>query len=300
MPGPLFVTLLSPAGELRYRQKIAGREILSDSPLVADARRLPVPAPAFEPPPIDGATEGSSATDYDGPAWTGERLERIVVRALGDRKGIDHEDGDRWEVDRSGHWIRRCPGGGGAGSAVARCFGAPLSLALEREGTYLLHAGALALDGRAIALVAPSGGGKSTLAAAARSSTGGLSFVADDMLPVCFASAPEALPRFPQLKIEGGASYSGFPERLALAAVVRIGHSPELGSIDWRELEPAEATIALVRATIGARLFDAAALSRHLERAAAAATRLRVAELRYPSGLGRLPEALEELVRRCR
>jgi hypothetical protein len=71
----------------------------------------------------------------------------IVVDARGDRVWVTWEDPSGFE------------------DAVAYLLGSVLGFVLRLRGITCLHAGAIAVDGRAIALVGPSGAGKSSTAA---------------------------------------------------------------------------------------------------------------------------------------
>ncbi|WP_250447388.1 hypothetical protein [Actinotalea sp. C106] len=72
--------------------------------------------------------------------------------------------------------------GADPGVAVVLTTGAMLAFQLYRRGRAVLHASAVEVDGRALAFVGPSGGGKSTMATLM--CAGGASLVTDDVLCV--------------------------------------------------------------------------------------------------------------------
>jgi len=157
-----------------------------------------------------------------------------------------------------------------------------------------LHASALVIDRRVVALTAESGGGKSTTAAAATSLS--LDRIADDQLPVRLGPHPRALPHFPQPKLAAAAHYPAeAPAALRLLALVEIAHAPTTEAISIERQSQSAASLALARATVAARLFDRALLADHFVATTNAAASCVVARLSYPSGVERLPEVLTAL-----
>lgn len=239
---------------------------------------------------------------YDGPGLLEGRLQRVrVAPGLGGGYVVELDDGERFSV-AAGGVAREASAGGpqSVATTVERALGPPLALALALRDVHLLHASALRGSRGVVALTAPSGGGKSTLAGAAAAHAGlGLARVADDQLPVRLSDAAVALPHYPQLKLPADEWYAeSQPEALPLVALVEI----ELGGavapglpVETERLGPAEACVALARATVATRLFDAGLLARHLDRCAAAARGLEVYRLRYRSGLERISDALVAL-----
>ncbi len=170
-------------------------------------------------------------------------------------------------------------------------LGPALTLALALQGTFCLHAGAVAMGDRVVAFVGESGRGKSTLAAyLGRQEVGSLkgatSFrpVSDDVLPISLHSqGVHGLPHFPQLKLPPDQQPSlGLPQRLPLTAVYLLEQPTNNSEIAIQPLAPHEAILALVRHTVATKLFDKALLMQHLVFATAVAEQVPVKRLVYP------------------
>lgn len=282
--------LASPERE-GFSQRLADTRIWSDVALGPGADR------ESRREPVQVAATRDWKLVYDGPGLVEGRIERVVSRiAPGGERRVEFADGESFELTADGMLLRRVEGRLPSEIAATRALGAPLALALALRGVYLLHASAVGRDGRALALAAPSGGGKSTLARHAVAY--GLPRVADDILPVRLEPRPEALPRFPQPKLTDEERYpEAAPDRLRLGALVEIAHSPRYRSISATRLEPADAAFALARATVAARLFDESLLARHFAACAHAASALPLFRLTYPSGVERLGDVAEALRR---
>lgn len=289
--GEILVVLAPGDGAARFVQRIAGRSVLSSAPLAGWARETAPRPVAFARSP------GPWMRVYDGPG----RIEGAVARirssigASGALR-IDYDDGDRWEIGAAGGSIVRLDGS--PAPAVERALGAPLAIALALHDLFLLHASALQLpSGRWLALVAPSGGGKSTLAGAAASFPElGLTRRADDQLPVRLGERPRAVPPFPQLKLDPPPPEAAdLASEHDLAALVEL----ELGGVDTRltltRRGSADAFRALLGATVASRLFAPALLGRHFELASHAARCLPLYRLELPRRRERLGEALARL-----
>lgn len=277
-----------------YLQRLAGGELWSAAPLGAEAR--PSPRPEREI-----VIDREWMPIHDGVGLDRGELRRVVswCSAAGQRR-LDFADGESFVVDADGAWIARVAGAGEReeGTAtVERALGAPLAFALAARGVHLLHASALAGDSGVIAFTAPSGVGKSTLAAhAERLSRGAWRRIADDVLPVRLGAA-EALPHLPQPKLAATAQYpAGDPLQLPLRALVELERRPESAAVEVVRLDPAASALALAGATVAARWFDRTLLAEHLTACATGADRVPVARLAYPSGVERLEAVLAALV----
>jgi hypothetical protein len=297
----LRVTTKLPRSEAigEYEQFLADLRVRSDRPLDPYRTSATVGPPQDDEtdPPASVARRDSWSTVYDGPGLIRGREERIRSLVRDDGRGrIVFADGETYDVTAEGHAIERtCPGG--TEWNVERVLGAPFALAGARRGLYLLHASAIADDdGHAIALVAESGGGKSTLAEAAERESRGFRRIADDQLPVRLGNRPTALPRFPQLKLSREEQFcDSRSSSFELVALVELRLSS--GALEPRvtRLSRRETAHALVRATVAARVFDPGALAAHFERCVESTQALTGYELELPVDLARLDEGLARL-----
>lgn len=300
---PIVVQLDRESGDHGFLQRLAGENVWCDLPLTHDAAAADLHSP---PHPVRDA---AWTPIYDGPGLLAGGVERIRSER-GDLGGyrVTHQDGETFLVAADGGTIRRhAASAGGAGGSddfafthITRALGAPLALALALRDIYLLHASGLAgNDGSVIALTAESGGGKSTLAAAAAASPElGLSRVADDQLPVRLGRAPAALPHFPQLKLPPDAQYpAGQAAVVGFRALVELEVDAACAAPALARESPPSAIQSLVRATVAAKLFDRELLARHFNACASAALTLPVYRLRTPQDLDRLGETLAVLAR---
>lgn len=300
MEPALTLRLLAEPAKLGWREPFAGGELLSDVPLRPDS-----PPCALQWAPA--AAERESARPwrlvYDGPGLVHGELEPVCAETAEGRCRVRFADGETFLVeapDASGTLLirRSHPSPRGLAASLERALGAPIALALATHRIWLLHASAVAGASGVVALTARSGGGKSTLAAAAANLAGlGLRRVADDQLPVRFEPRPSALPHYPQLKLALTSSYPrDGPADLPLRAVVAIDHAADGPRVPQLvELSPTEACLELVRSTASARLFDATRASAHLTACAGTAARVRVLQLRFRSGPAELAAALSQI-----
>ena len=173
-------------------------------------------------------------------------------------------------------------------------LGPALILALALQGTWCLHASAVASSGQVVCFLGRSGSGKSTLAAFLDEFDRSYCRLADDILPVRPGrDGLDTLPRYPQLKLPPDAqpSLGVAAERVPLAAIYviagtdRVETKPEV-----RSLAAQDATLALVRLTVAARIFDNHLLARHLAFCANVAGQIPVRELAYPRSYDMLPK----------
>jgi hypothetical protein len=183
---------------------------------------------------------------------------------------------------------------GSGESLVAECLLGPgLILALAARGIYCLHASAVRTPRGAIAFLGESGQGKSTLARFLAETVPGCVRLADDILPVRMGAVGiEALPRFPQLKLGradqvSDAEPEGVPLRVACVLDPVSGEGG--GGVTLEALDPLQASLALMRHTVAARLFDRAPAARHLEACGSAAGCGALRRLRYPFSSEALP-----------
>jgi hypothetical protein len=289
------ITLEIPGTKEPFRLPLAGGWLESGRAVRPGARPARLPGPAKR-------AEGRWRLVYRGPALVEGEIQEVVARRgrAGERR-IEFADGERFWVAAGGERVARLEGGAPEPPRerlLERALGAPLALALAARGVWLLHASALAgSGGGVVAVTGASGAGKSTLAAAAAREPGlRLARVADDILPVRLGAAPVALPHFPQLKLAPGEQYpAASPTALPLVALVEIEHSTARTRLETLRLSPADATLALVRATVAARLFDRALARAHFAACADASAALPVLRWTYPSGADGLRQVLAVL-----
>lgn len=274
-----------------YLQRFAGGFLWSARPLAADA--VEAPQPALPAPPARAFWKPV----YAGPGLVEGSLQRLTSAldsATGWRR-VAFEGGELFLVSPDGRLVARGDAKEISNSrSLELALGGPVALALALRGVHLLHASAFEIAGRALALTAESGGGKSTLAAAAAHR--GWARLADDQLPVQLGARSLALPHFPQLKVPNRERYPGSePAEVPLLALVEIAHAPACRVATIDRLPRPEAALAMVRATVASRLFDPPLLASHFAGATAAAETLPVVRFRFPSGLDRLDPALDSL-----
>lgn len=287
--------------------RVAGVRVVTRRPLaeLAAFREPGRPAPAS---PLAPSEEPSSAVlrpVYRGEGWIGGRVRPVSCCAVAGGYRIELEGIGRFRVAAGGAWggVEALEAGVAPAVAAEALVGPVLVLALALRGVWCLHASAVAEPeragaggGSAVAFLGPSGAGKSTLAERLSAASVPWRRLADDVLPWRpAAGGAVSLPRFPQLKLppdrQPGAAIPA-PVPLRAVYVLERPAGPGGGaSLRIREISRRDAALALVRHTVGARLFDRELLARHLEACAGAAGRLRVRRLSYPWS-ERLPAGL--------
>lgn len=154
-------------------------------------------------------------------------------------------------------------------SELALALEGPVLLhALAHAGIHVLHASAIAMpDGRAIALTAGSGTGKSTFAALAR--TYGWPRLADDLLPLTrVGTAWVARPHLNQPKLADDEQYpAAAPRDAPLAAIVELARGP---AARWDDYDAGTVARLLLAGTVATRTYTGPMLVAHLEFCAAA------------------------------
>jgi hypothetical protein len=224
------------------------------------------------------------------------------------------------------------PGVEGESVTELRLLGPVLAFWLERSGVPVLHASAVTVDGRAVALLAGSRGGKSSLAAALLDR--GHPLLTDDVLavrgtraqpsypqmrfepedaarrlageggPDAAARLPRAHPEFAKLRMPvGGAQGFGRfdpePRPLARIYLPERRADGERVTIEPVSIEPVrgrEAVLALVAGSFLPRLVEAMGWAgRRLDLLARLADAVPVRRISFPEGLERLPEVAARL-----
>lgn len=220
-----------------------------------------------------------------------------------------HPDGYQLVVDGAGAFGINSQGSqivlyektpqGSTGALNDVVLGPALTLALALQGTWCLHASAVALGQQIVCFMGRSGSGKSTLAAFLDSSESPWRRVADDVLPVKLErDGVDVLPHFPHLKLPAERQPStGMPERAPLSAIYLIACSNKAGrGAEVRSLTAQEGALALAGLTVAARIFDPDLLARHLAFCTKAIAHISVRELIYPRTFDMLPKVESLLV----
>ena len=281
---------LAGGGRIRHQYEVAGLRLGCDLPL-GPLEPFAVPGRPI-PMPRGAATAGAGETlVYRGPGWVGGRLLPVECSSGGAGYRLQIAGADELRVSADGRRIDRRPplDGPDVDAAVAAAVLGPcLALALALRGIYCLHASATQAAGRAVALTGESGSGKSTLAAALAAASEARR-MGDDVLPLRLAAGRvQALPRFPQPGLPAAEQWRApAPAEVELAAVYLLEPGAERVATD--RLSRREATLALVRQTVAARLFAAELQARHLDACAELALRLPAHRLRFPRRRSALP-----------
>jgi hypothetical protein len=291
----LVVRLLRPPQNHWVRYRVAGLRVLSDTelPPLATVERSSGTSPEIDPPGEDEWRTGRKV--FDGVGWLAGGRQRVTCWQTGSGLWLWSEGGPRRWVATGGRRMG-VPGSVEGRVAAARdlVLGPGLPLALAWQDVFCLHASAVVVDGKVVALLGASGSGKSTLAAALPQGWG--QRIADDVLPVeCGGGPAEALPHYPQLKLAPEAQYPPHaPERRLLAGVFLLA---EGDSVRIEQLRQRDATLALLRNTVASRLLPPDLLARHLDASARLARAAPVRRLSYPRRRGVL-SAVWEAARR--
>jgi hypothetical protein len=310
-------------GSRRYH--LFGHHLATDFPFAVQLRACGHPADltlARSPDPLLAPADtrtpvfASSFRARDGASLT------VLYRSEGGEVLRFHEAGDfrlhdeRIEVDLAGARLDL---------AELRFLGPVLSYVFERRGLPTIHASAVAVNGRAVAVVSRHGGGKTGLAAALVRA--GFPLLTDDLLVLDEReSGWEVRPAYPEMRMwpDEAAHFVGSPEDLPLVQAdsekrrVAIGNggfgsfldsaaplaciylatrrSETDGGGESQPVSRSEALIELVRHSFSPRLVEAAGLQpARLDRLARLVRAVPVRRLVYPSGFDHLPEVIRSL-----
>jgi hypothetical protein len=281
----------------RFHYRIAGFAVVTDAaldvlaPFTAPARARSCPCPPLPRPDVP------EREVYHGPGFIGGRLRTVRCVHVGTAYRIDLPAIARLLVaaDGSAVEVLEAPLAVGSNLLVEAVLGPGLILALGLNGTFCLHASAVAVPEGVVAFLGESGRGKSTLAQALdQLPNSGCRRVADDVLPVRLdATGALALPHFPQLKMQPTLQYPPrFPDRLPLTELVVLAPlaAPE-ASPQAESLGPHASVLALLRHTVASRLFPPELAADHLEWCSSLTRRTETSRIALPSSLRRLAEA---------
>ena len=289
------------AGEGSAAYEIAGHRLLCDQP-VAELDPFRAAAPCVGPSrtPVREPS-GPVRRIYHGRGWVGGK--HLEVECSDDATGyrLAVEGGGLVWIGRSGQRIVRLPAPPPQDPAIAvqAVLGPALCLALALQEVFCLHASAIANGGAAIALVGPSGVGKSTLAARLVGHPD-LDWhrAADDVLPLALEDrqSPVVRPNFPQLKLTAIEQWGRErPAALPLAAAYVLSLGGEGSRFECERLSPRDGAVSLVRHTVAGRLFDPGLRTRHLDFTLSLAARVPVYRMRIPRAPGLEPGLIEQI-----
>lgn len=234
-------------------------------------------------------------------------------------------------VDPGGYEVLAHPLAAATGESLQTyLLGQVLSFALLRQGIEPLHATAVTVEGRAVAFIGETGGGKSTLAAAFLAV--GHRLLTDDLLvtsteeagPIAFPGPPriklfpEVADLFPSVAGGAGQKRPGAPMNPDVAKRV-LPVPPGLAAVDGRgvplaacyileiddradrpvridPLRPTASFLELTRYTFNTMVEERDRLERQFHTATSLAARLPVRRLWYPRDLDRLEEVRDAVL----
>ena len=125
--------------------------------------------------------------------------ENVTIFRQGDAYAFLYRDGTRFLIDGSTIWST-WPSSSTAEDTATYLLGPVLAFVLRRRGTLALHASAVAMGGRAVAIAAAPAGGKSTTAATFAER--GVTIVTEDVLPIAWRDGePWALSGYPRIRL---------------------------------------------------------------------------------------------------
>jgi hypothetical protein len=315
---------------VRVSASIYGLGVEADAP-VAALRDLPAAGAIdvrwhLEALPAGYDRIPASAWEGYGAA-RGEPDEETQVRAaFAARHGLYrllYEDGTVVVIDASGRevWATR-PRGASIEDTATYLLGPVMGFVLRLRGTPCLHASAVAFQGRALAIAAHAGGGKSSTAAAfARM---GLPVLTDDVLAISRdAGGFQVRPAYPRVRLwpESVAAMFGAADALpritptwdkrylplsgegfqrepvALGAIFLLDDRQAGGAAAFERLAPAEALVWLVAHGYSIRLLDRDMRAREFEWLSEVAARVPTWRVRPARDIGRIDDLCKDILR---
>ena len=239
---------------------------------------------------------------FAGRGWVGGRLRSVVCRSQREGYSLRIDDRATFEVTRHPWRVRLVdPGGEPDDTESDELLEPALVLALALQGTFCLHASAVARGDEAVAFAGLSGAGKSTLAghsALVENGENGESAWRPGLRrpPAPGAAAGGGRGASPLPPAQAVRRWSSTPPPLpggcACAQLYLLDEPPAdpAAPVEVRDLEPREALLELVSHTVASRLFDRALAARHLRFCSQVPARTAVRRLSFPRRLDRLDE----------
>lgn len=194
-------------------------------------------------------------------------------------------------------------------------LGPLFAMLLRQRGLFVLHASCVAIDGVAVAFMAHSGGGKSTLAEAFTNR--GYDLLTDDVMAIDLnGERPMVIPSFPQIKLlpDAAAAIGPAPETLPLlhSQTPKLAHqldrrflqTPlplarlyvlEMGThLDITPLDPQKTFVELARNSRAVGLLNAPEFtSTHLQQCTRLAQQVPIRSLMRQRSLAAMPEVMQ-------
>jgi hypothetical protein len=221
---------------------------------------------------------------YSGEEIDGTPGVQVWTLGSGGHFRMRYGDGTQFTLDAQGtHVWATWPPPGTLADTATYLLGPVLGFVLRLRGTTCLHASAVALADRAIALVGPAGAGKSTIAAAF--CRAGHRVMADDVVPLSIShgavraeaayaqlrlwpdmvsllfGTPDALPRltptWDKRALDLAAAGCFEPQPLPLAAIYLLEEPRPGAGVEIHEVARREAMLALLTHTYVGYLLDA-------------------------------------------
>jgi hypothetical protein len=258
--------------------RAARTDLCFDQPLSLTSRaEVAIASAMTSRPAVINEIDVMRAPDFIGSGWLGQTLRNFEcwVDAAGQR--IRFQDGADVCVSADGDHIQAYALPMAPDYREEVLLGPALVLALSLRGVFGLHASAVLGAEGAVAVLGPSGSGKSSLARQAVAE--GSLRLSDDVTPVTLMDAGmRVLPRFPQLKLNPAMTVADLELPLAAMVWVEIGD----GALALAQLATIEASRCLLRDTVASRLFAPALLARHLDFCVALAQRTPAWRLQVP------------------
>ena len=239
------------------------------------------------------ATTHPSLLRYAGEAPFAGRTRRLELYVDGVHARIVIDGANAYRVDTAKRLAVCCLPDPASDLALELLLGPVAVLFFEALERYFLHAACVATSDGLLAFIAESGVGKSTLSASAGDDW---QQVADDVIAID-AQAKFIVADYPQLKLPNAISPAAqkmADQELPLAGIVRL--SPiEAEQISINRMAPAHALLQVIRHTVGAKLFDAEQLKRHMQFAQRVAHQYPMWECSYPRDMNNLAEVRQQI-----